>query len=376
MDINGNWEEDEEEEFEFSRNYFLAKELASSAKKSKHKLTDIDVVDEQVSLELREAVSQIQPKHEDEIALLIDSYKTMYPEWLLALRCGFGLLMYGFGSKKALIEDFASTALAEYSVVVINGYLQNINLKQVLMALAEVLWDQMKAKRRVSYRDLPKSQQPFNSQSMAELLTFLDQAEIEDGDFFVCVVIHNIDGPGLRDSETQQYLARLAACARIRVVASIDHCLNRSLNDARRRPTEMLARRVDQVENSPIWDKNMAHTQFNWCWYHVPTFAPYKVEGMFYPLVLAHGSANQFVKTATIVLLSLTRNAQRMPINDLYSVCRERFLVSSQVTLNSHLTEFKDHELVKIKKHSDGQDCLHIPLTAEALQKVVLEINQ
>lgn len=51
MDANGNWEEDDDEEFEFSRNYFLAKELASSsAKKSKHKLTDIDVVDEQVSL--------------------------------------------------------------------------------------------------------------------------------------------------------------------------------------------------------------------------------------------------------------------------------------------------------------------------------------
>ncbi|BAT82681.1 hypothetical protein VIGAN_03273200 [Vigna angularis var. angularis] len=363
MDTNGSWDEDEDEEFEFSRNYFLAKELASSAKKSKHKLTDIDVVDEQ---ELREAASRIQPKHGDDIALLLDSYKTMYPEWLLALRCGFGLLMYGFGSKKTLIEDFALTALTEYSVVVINGYLQSINLKQAMIALAEVLWDQMKTKRRVSYRELPKSQ--LNSQSMEELLTFLDQAEIDDVDFFVCVVIHNIDGPGLRDSETQQYLARLAACARIRIVATIDHV------------------------NAPLfWDKNMAHTQFNWCWYHVPTFAPYKVEGMFYPMILAHGSASQTVKTATIVLLSLTRNAQSvfkvlaehqlshpdegMPISDLYSVCRERFLVSSQVTLNSHLTEFKDHELVKIKKHSDGQDCLHIPLTAEALQKVVLEIN-
>jgi len=58
---------------------------------------------------------------------------------------------------------------------------------------------------------------------MEDLLTFLDQAEIEAGAFFVCVVIHNIDGSGLRDSETQQYLARLAACAQIRVVASIDH---------------------------------------------------------------------------------------------------------------------------------------------------------
>lgn len=39
--------------------------------------------------------------------------------------------MYGFGSKKALIEDFASEALTEHSVVVINGYLQSINIKQV-----------------------------------------------------------------------------------------------------------------------------------------------------------------------------------------------------------------------------------------------------
>ena len=41
--------------------------------------------------------------------------------------------MYGFGSKKALIEDFASTALTECAVVVINGYLQSINIKQVLL---------------------------------------------------------------------------------------------------------------------------------------------------------------------------------------------------------------------------------------------------
>jgi hypothetical protein len=42
--------------------------------------------------------------------------------------------MYGFGSKKALIEDFASTSLTEYSVFVINGYLQSINIKQVSSA--------------------------------------------------------------------------------------------------------------------------------------------------------------------------------------------------------------------------------------------------
>lgn len=76
------------------------------------------------------------------------------------------------------------------------------------------------------------------------------------------------------------------------------------------------------------------------------------------------------------VLLNFCFYCLGMPINDLYSVCRERFLVSSLVTLNSHLTEFKDHELVKIKRHSDGQDCLYIPLAAESLQRVLLEISE
>jgi origin recognition complex subunit 2 len=64
-----------------------------------------------------------------------------------------------------------------------------------------------------------------------------------------------------------------------------------------------------------------------------------------------------------------------MHFSSLYTKCRERFLVSSQVTLNSHLTEFKDHDLVKIRKHSDGQDCLHIPLVSDALEKLLQELT-
>ncbi|GLT38900.1 hypothetical protein SLA2020_131160 [Shorea laevis] len=356
----------DEEEFGFSRSYFLAKELGGSRKKSTQKISDINVVEEQ---ELRAAAANIEPKHEKEIEALINSYKSLYPKWVFELRCGFGLLMYGFGSKKSLIEDFASTALTEYSVVVINGYLQSINIKQVVIALAELLWDQSKAKRRNASGTLPKDQQPFNAQSMDDLLAFLNGSEVDENDCVICLVVHNIDGPGLRDSETQQYLARLASCSHIHIVASIDHV------------------------NAPLlWDKKMVHTQFNWYWYHVPTFAPYKVEGLFFPLILAHGNTAQSAKTAAIVLQSLTPNAQGvfkilaeyqlshpdeegMPIDELYTISRERFLVSSQVTLNSHLTEFKDHELVKTRRHSDGQDCLYIPLATDALEKLLAEIS-
>ncbi|KAJ9674455.1 hypothetical protein PVL29_023790 [Vitis rotundifolia] len=362
--MEGNYGEDEE--FGFSRNYFIAKELGGSGKKSSRKLSDIELVDEQ---ELRAAARSIESKHEKEIASLLNSYKSLYPKWVFELRCGFGLLMYGFGSKKALIEDFASTALTECAVVVINGYLQSINVKQAVTAIAEALWDQLKTRRTPS-GDFPKVQQPFNSRSMDDLLAFMDGSHSEKNDCFVCVVIHNIDGPGLRDSDTQQYLARVAACSHIRMVASIDH-----------------------VNTPLLWDKKMVHTQFNWCWYHVPTFVPYKAEGIFHPLILAHGGTAQSAKTAAIVLQSLTPNAQSvfkvlaehqlahpdeegMPVNNLYSICRERFLVSSQITLNSHLTEFKDHELIKTRRHSDGQDCLYIPLATEALEKLLQEISQ
>ncbi|KAJ8562804.1 hypothetical protein K7X08_031256 [Anisodus acutangulus] len=327
-------DEIEVEEFGFSRNYFLAKELGSSKKKSARKLSEIYLVDEE---ELREVAANIEPKHEKEVNDLISSFKSLYSEWLFAIRCGFALLMYGFGSKKALIEDFTTRSLTGYSVVVVNGYLQSINLKQVFIYL------------------------------------------------FCCILVHNIDGPGLRDSDSQQCLASIAACSHVRMVASIDHV------------------------NAPLlWDKMMVHTQFDWFSCHVPTFAPYKVEAMFFPFILAHGGSAQSVKTASIVLPSLTPNAQNvfkvlaehqlahpdeegkffhtlvshfylhfhvcMPINNLYTTCRERFLVSSQVTLNSHLTEFKDHELIKTKRNSDGQDCLCIPLTNEALQKLIAEI--
>lgn len=359
--------EDEEEEAGLSRSYFLAKEKEPSGKKRARaaagKLSDLNIVDEQV---LRASLAEIPPKHEKEVDALTKSYKDQYRNWLFELRCGFSLLMYGFGSKKLLLEDFASTTLTDFTVMVINGYLPSINLKQVMVTIAELFWEQTKLNRK--HKSGTKSQpQSFASQSIDDIISFLNN-QASEGDDHVCLLIHNIDGPALRDAESQQCLAQVSCCPQVHIVASVDHV------------------------NAPLlWDKKMVHTQFKWSWYHVPTFAPYKVEGVFYPLILASGGHAQTTKTALVVLQSLTPNAQSvfrvlaeyqlanekeegMPVSSLYTKCRERFLVSSQVTLNSHLTEFKDHDLVKIRKHSDGQDCLHIPLVSDALEKLLQEL--
>lgn len=41
-----------------------------------------------------------------------------------------------------------------------------------------------------------------------------------------------------------------------------------------------------------------------------------------------------------------------LSFTELYSKCRERFLVNSDLTLRAQLTEFKDHKLIKTKKVS------------------------
>jgi origin recognition complex subunit 2 len=55
----------------------------------------------------------------------------------------------------------------------------------------------------------------------------------------------------------------------------------------------------------------------------------------------------------------------------LYTACREQFLVSSELTLRAHLTEFKDHELLNWRRGLDGQDCVYIPLPLDALTKLL-----
>ncbi|XP_068340361.1 pentatricopeptide repeat-containing protein At1g62930, chloroplastic-like [Pyrus communis] len=97
-----------------------------------------------------------------------------------------------------------------------------VSCEVFVVALTELLRDQLKTKRTLS-RSLSKVQQPFGSRFMDDLLAFLDGSEVTSSECIICVVIHNIDGLGLRESEIQQCLARVVSCFHICIVASIDH---------------------------------------------------------------------------------------------------------------------------------------------------------
>lgn len=57
----------------------------------------------------------------------------------------------------------------------------------------------------------------------------------------------------------------------------------------------------------------------------------------------------------------------------LYSVCREAFLVSSDLALRAQLTEFVDHKMVKFRRSADGTEYLVIPIANQLLQQFLNE---
>ncbi|KAH8950067.1 hypothetical protein BDL97_10G064700 [Sphagnum fallax] len=193
-----------------SQSYFRVKEGNGPSKKSVNKISDIGVVEEQ---ELREALAKLIPKHEKEQADLMQRYRTCYQKWKFQLSCGFGLLLYGFGSKKTLLEDFANSALVDGAAIVVNGYLPSVNIKHVVFTIANILWEtkkKMKKKKQSASAKQKKTNgctHPLSSNSLEDLLAFLtDDEELAP----VYVIVHNIDGPGVRDDDTQLTLASVA----------------------------------------------------------------------------------------------------------------------------------------------------------------------
>lgn len=310
--------------------------------------------------EIRAAMAEFSESHQEEKVRLLESYVPVFPYWRFQLGQGFNLLFYGLGSKKDLLERFAKEALTDGAVIVVNGFLQDISLKQVLAVITETVWQRSKKQRN-------GKEKPSASSKEEELLSFLG---LQHKSAHVHVVIHNIDGPGLRTFDAQRIFAAMAACSCVHLVASIDNV------------------------NSPLlWDKQVLSPQFNWWWHHTPTYNAYLTEAASLRPSLTGGEDRRSARSAAVVLKSLTPNARSvfrvlaeaqiapggshgLPFHRWYTLCREKFLVSSEPTLRTHQTEFRDHELLRTRRGKDGQDSLYITIPTEALSKLLEEMDE
>ncbi|KAL2087517.1 hypothetical protein ACEWY4_016345 [Coilia grayii] len=281
-----------------------------------------------------------------EIQQLNQTYEKHFSKWMLQLQLGFNMLLYGLGSKKLLLERFRTSMLSDSLHLVVNGFFPSITLKSVLNAITgEVL------EHDGSFRT-PMDQ-----------IDFIGKTLRKDPDTHIYLIIHNIDGPMLRAEKTQQALGQLASIPSMHLLASIDHI------------------------NAPVvWDQSKM-SLFNWLWYETTTYLPYTEETSYENSLLVQQTGALALSSLTHVLRSLTPNARGifrllaefqlenkdnpsytgLSFQDFYQRCREAFLVNSDITLRTQLTEFRDHKLIRTKRGGDGVEYLLIPVDTGTL---------
>ncbi|XP_023665075.1 origin recognition complex subunit 2 [Paramormyrops kingsleyae] len=287
-----------------------------------------------------------KPPYSDEIQQLNKEHENQFRKWILQLQLGFNLLFYGLGSKKLLLETFRTTMLQDTTHLVVNGFFPSITLKSILGSITE---------------ELLEHQGSF--QSLMEQMDFIVQSLRQEPSLQVYLIIHNIDGPMLRAKKTQQALGQLASLPNMHFLASIDH-----------------------INGPLVWDQSKM-SLFNWLWYETTTFLPYVEETSYENSLLVQQSGALALSSLTHVLRSLTPNARGifrllagfqlenknnpsytgLSFQDFYQRCREAFLVNSDITLRTQLTEFRDHKLLRTKKGADGVEYLLIPVDSRTL---------
>ncbi|XP_002131515.2 uncharacterized protein LOC100182471 [Ciona intestinalis] len=300
-------------------------------------------------------------------AKLFDGYKSCFREWMFYLCSNFNLLLFGLGSKRQIIHSFCDSMLKNQHKLILNGFFPGLTIKSILTSICEDILDETTA--------------AHSQDEMLNTITKHYNSDDEKSDHLF-LIIHNIDGAPLRTSNSQGALCKLADIKRIHIIASIDHI------------------------NAPLaWDQSKL-TRFRWLWHDVTTYASYTAETSYEgSLLLSSAGAGLGARGAALALSgllhvakSLTSNArgvfkiliehqleekeeeenqEAFSFTDLYRICRERFLVNSELTLKAHLTEFVDHKLVNIHKGSDGGEYLSVPLDPTTLKEYLeYDFNQ
>lgn len=150
--------------------------------------------------------SKISEPHRKAMKNMAQYNTSFFNKWLYLLYSDFNILLYGLGSKKDILQQFQNEHLSDVPVIVINGFFPSLSIKDVLDG---ILKDLLGVKE--SFADVYEA----------------CEAVIREMEFYTDVhlflVIHNIEGDGLRNSKAQNVLSMLAVLKNVHIVASIDH---------------------------------------------------------------------------------------------------------------------------------------------------------
>jgi origin recognition complex subunit 2 len=182
--------------------------------------------------------------HANDIEYLEGLHAESFNQWRFELSQDFNICLYGWGSKRSLLMKFADHIYkaqndhAKAKIVVVNGYVHNLTLKDILNTVAGAITEG-------GYK--LGSQQ---SDMLDNLLTLLEEDKAQD----ITLIIHSIDRIPLRRPVTETLLSRFASHPQVHLIASADH------------PSFPL-----------LWDSSLRST-YNFVFHDCTTFQPYTSE--------------------------------------------------------------------------------------------------
>lgn len=182
--------------------------------------------------------------HADRIKFLEEFHTEDFRQWQFELSQQFNICIYGFGSKKSLLMQFADHIYksqvdhTKSKIVVVNGYVHNLTVKDVLNTVAAAITE----------RGHKLGAQPV--EMLENLIGLLEEDDSQE----ITLIIHSIDRQPLRRSATQSILSRLSSHPQVHLVASADH------------PSFPL-----------LWDSSL-RSAYNFLFHDCTTFQPYTNE--------------------------------------------------------------------------------------------------
>ena len=333
---------------------------------------------------------------------------TAFQRYARELVEGFNLLFYGFGSKRTILNKFATECLPKKGhVVIVNGFQVNISLKDILSSIERIPG---------------VLSTPCSSGSPEQRIYDFFADASHDSPRRLYLVVHNIDSPAMRSSKIKGVLSFLALNPNIHLVASIDRLNAPLLWSA----SEVIARKLPP--HNPRDAKSIVPKRgYAWLWHDLTTLASYDFELAYADRSsiagaaalstgnrsarrdLAAGGATSggpLSETAVMhVLAAVTAKAKKLfalfatmqlenieaaptdnatdleqyglAYDTLFATARTDFIASNDTSLRSLLGEFRDHGLILsiTQGGPGGGETLWIPLRKERIIKILQSMD-
>ena len=175
------------------------------AKTSNNTLSSLDLLthDEYFSI-----LRQLKDPHAVDVNFLQALHAESFSQWAFELSQGFSTCLYGYGSKRRLLHDFATHLSSQpyhRKIVIVNGYTRTLTGRDILTTLTSAL-------------PAPASGGITNpSATIQAFLTHLSSTTTP-----LTVMINSIDSPPLRRPALQSLLSQLASHPQIHLACTAD----------------------------------------------------------------------------------------------------------------------------------------------------------